>query len=289
MTAAGGWTTPAAAIMPPMPAIELQVPGATLHADRRDSRYDDGPVIVALHAGVADSRAWSAVFDLLEGVPTLLAYDRRGFGSSAQGEQPYDSLDDLGHVLAQVAPTGAWLLGNSMGGRLALDLAVAQPDRVAGLVLLSPGVSGAPDKRFDDATAQLFDAGARAYDAGDSHQVSRIDARIWLDGPDAAEGRIGGATRELALDMDAVALRCEAERERLERDPGVPAWDRLPELATPVTVACGLLDIPAIVAEGRAIAERIPEARFVELEDVAHLPALEAPERVAELVRRALP
>jgi pimeloyl-ACP methyl ester carboxylesterase len=272
-----------------MAAIELEVPGATLCAERRESRYDDGPVVVALHAGVADARSWGAVFDLLEGVPTLVAYDRRGFGGSPLGDTPYDSLQDLGHVLAQVAPGGAWLLGNSMGGRLALDLAITRPDRVAGLVLLSPGVSGAPDKRFDDATAQLFDAGARAYDAGDMTQVSRLDARIWLDGPDAAEGRIGGATRELALDMDAVALRSEAERERLERDAGVGAWERLSELAIPVTVACGLLDVPAIVAESRALAERIADARFVELEDVAHLPSLEAPERVAELVRRALP
>jgi pimeloyl-ACP methyl ester carboxylesterase len=272
-----------------MAAIELHVPGATLGGDRRESRYDDGAVVVALHAGVADARSWGAVFDLLEGVPTLVAYDRRGFGGSPLGADRFDSLEDLRHVVAQVAPDGAWLLGNSMGGRLALDLAVADPDRVAGLVLLSPGVSGAPEKQFDDTTAQLFDAATRAYEAEDLEEVGRVDTRIWLDGPDAAEGRVGGATRELALAMDATALRAEAAREQLEQDPGVPAWDRLGELSMPVTVACGLLDVPAIVAEGRAIAERIPDARFAELEDVAHLPSLEAPERVAELVRRALP
>jgi pimeloyl-ACP methyl ester carboxylesterase len=88
--------------------------------------------------------------------------------------------------------------------------------------------------------------------------------------------------------MNRAALASETERERLERDPGIPAWDQLAQLTTPVTVACGLLDVPAVIDEGRAIADRIPGARFAELEDVAHLPSLEAPERVAELVRRAV-
>jgi len=271
-----------------MAAIELRVPSGTLHGERRESRYPDAPVLIALHAGVADSRSFHATFDLLEGVPTLVAYDRPGYGSSPLPDVEYDSVADLRIVLDRVAPAGAWLLGNSMGGRLALDLAVTTPERVAGLILLSPGISGAPEKEFDETTARLFDADERAFEAGELDEVARIEAKIWLDGPDAAEGRVAGAARDLALEMNTTTLACEAEAERLERDPGIAAWDRLGRLAMPVTVACGLLDVPAVIAEGRAIADRIPGARFAELEDVAHLPSLEAPERVAELVRRAV-
>ena len=88
--------------------------------------------------------------------------------------------------------------------------------------------------------------------------------------------------------MNVAALASEAERERLERDPEIPAWDRLAALTMPVTIACGLLDVGAVIDEGRAIADRIPGARFSELEDVAHLPSLEAPERIADLVRRTV-
>jgi pimeloyl-ACP methyl ester carboxylesterase len=271
-----------------MPPIEVQVPGGTLHGQRRDSRYADAPVLIALHAGVADSRSWNVMFDLLEGMPTLVAYDRRGYGASPLPAQAYDPLDDLACVLTQTAAERVWLLGNSVGGQLALDFAVAQPERVAGLILLSPSVSGAPEKHVDETTARLLHAGARAFEAGDLVEAAAIEAKIWLDGPGAAEGRVAGAARALALEMDAAALASEAERERLERDPGIQAWDRLGRLTTPVTVACGLLDVPAVVGEGRAIADRIPNARFAGLEDVAHLPSLEAPERIAELVRRAL-
>jgi pimeloyl-ACP methyl ester carboxylesterase len=209
-----------------MAPIELQVSGGTLHGQRRDSRYADAPILVALHAGVTDSRSWTTMFDLLEGMPTLVAYDRRGYGASPLPDAEYNSLDDLVQVLTQVAPAGAWLLGNSIGGRLALDLAVSRPDLVAGLILLSPGVSGAPEQEFDETSAQLFEVDVKAFEAGDLEQVAAIEAKLWLDGPAAAEGR--------------------------------------------------------------AIADRIPGARFAELEDVAHLPSLEAPERVAELVRRAV-
>jgi pimeloyl-ACP methyl ester carboxylesterase len=271
-----------------MAAIELQVAGSTLHGERRESRYPDAPVLVALHAGVADSRSWSTTFDLLEGMPTLVAYDRRGYGASALPDAAYDPLDDLVHVLNQLAATRVWLLGNSVGGRLALDLAVTRPERVAGLILLSPGVRGAPEKQFDETTALLLHAGGRAFEAGDLATAAAVEAKIWLDGPGAAEGRVAGATRELALEMNAIALASETERERLERDPGVRTWERLERLTAPVVVACGLLDVPAVIAEGRAIADRIPGARFAEFEDTAHLPSLEAPERVAELARRAV-
>jgi len=271
-----------------MSPIQLQVPGGTLHGERRESRYPDAPVLIALHAGVADSRSWSAMFDLLEGMPTLVAYDRRGYGASPLPDAGYDSLDDLASVLNQTAAERVWLLGNSIGGRLALDLAVTQAERVAGLILLSPGVSGAPEKEFDETTARLLHADLRAFEAGDLAGAAAIEAKLWLDGPNAAEGRVAGAARALALEMNRAALASETERERLERDPGIPAWDQLARLTTPVTVACGALDVPAVIDEGRAIADRIPGARFAELEDVAHLPSLEAPERVAELVRRAV-
>ena len=271
-----------------MPVIELQVRGGTLHGERRESRYEDAPPLIALHAGVADSRSWSAMFDLLEGLPTLVAYDRRGYGASPLPDVAYDPLDDLIGVLNQTTADCVWLLGNSLGGRLALDLAVTHPDRVAGLILLSPGVSGAPEMTFDETTALLFDGAVRAYEAGDLAGAAAIEAQIWLDGPAAAEGRVGGAARSLALEMNMAALASDSQRERLERDARVVAWDRLQRLTMPVTVACGLLDVGAVIDQGRAISDRIPGAQFSELEGVAHLPALEAPERVAELVRRAV-
>src|SRR6202012_1814141 len=89
-----------------------------------------------------------------------------------------------------------------------------------GLILLSPGVSGAPEKEFDETTARLLHADLRALEAGDLAGAAAIEARLWLDGPNAAEGRVAGAARALALEMNRAALASETGRERIEDDPG---------------------------------------------------------------------
>ena len=99
------------------------------------------PRYVLLHAGVADSRAWDAVAPALDG-PSV-AYDRRGFGGTPPGPEGFRHLDDLLAVLDAVAgDEPVWLIGNSMGGALAIDAALEAPERFAGLVLIGPGVSG---------------------------------------------------------------------------------------------------------------------------------------------------
>ena len=133
----------------------VDVPGGALAADRWPG---DGPTVVLLHAGVADRRGWTAVADRLAAAGLdVVAYDRRGFGDTPPGDAPFTHLDDLRAVLdATAGDRPAWLVGNSMGGALALDAALALPERVAGLVLLAPGVSGTPEvEDLDPATLAL--------------------------------------------------------------------------------------------------------------------------------------
>src|SRR4029453_13662207 len=78
------------------------------------------------------------------------------------------------------------------------DLALARPDRVAALVLVAPAVRGAPEAdeaTFEPALEVLSAALDAADEAGDLDQVNRLEAHIWLDGPDAPEGRGGGLAR----------------------------------------------------------------------------------------------
>jgi pimeloyl-ACP methyl ester carboxylesterase len=108
---------------------------------------------------------------------------------------------------------------------------------------------------------------------GDLDAVNRLEARLWLDGPTAPEGRVSGATRELFLAMNGTALTAA--------DPGpqaqVPAaWDRLTDVAAPTLVLVGALDIVGCQARAAALAERIPAARLAVLPGTAHLPHLEA-------------
>ncbi len=264
--------------------ITVDAPSGPLPADRWPGA---GPPIVLLHAGVADRRAWHGVAPLLAAAGhEVIAYDRRGFGDAAgaPADPGFTHLGDLVAVLDAVGADSAWLVGSSMGGLLALDLALSEPARVAGLVLLAPGVSGAPyDEELDPATAALI---ARLEAAENPEEVNRLETWLWLDGPDREEGRVSGPARELALAMNAVALASEVDDDAGGSD--IAAWERLEEITAPVMVAWGEFDVPMEIDYARAIAKRVAGARSEEIPGAAHLPYLERPEAVADLIERAL-
>jgi pimeloyl-ACP methyl ester carboxylesterase len=64
----------------------------------------------------------------------------------------------------------------------------------------------------------------------------------------------------------------------------IDAWNKLSELRIPVLVIVGRLDLPNLLQRSAQIAEVVPEAELVTMENVAHLPALEAPQQCAEII-----
>lgn len=245
-----------------------------------------GGTVVFLHAGVADRRSWHDVVRGLEGTATMVSYDRRGHGDSEPSDSPFSHVEDLLAVLDEVNADESWLVGSSMGGGVALDAALAAPERVAGLVLLAPAVSGAPDPELD-AEIELWDERISAALAqGDVGEINRLETWLWLDGPAGPEGRVGGGSRALALAMNEVILGHDVSEEA--GASGVDAWSRLPEVRVPTTVACGDLDMAFLVARSRDLARRLPSGRHRVLEGMAHLPYLEQPTVIAELVSGAV-
>ena len=243
-------------------------------------------LVVLLHEGVSDRRGWREVAQRLAPRVTSVAYDRRGYGESAVSTAPFTDVEDLLAVLDQEQAGRAWLVGASAGGGLALDVALVAPGRVAGLVLLGTAVSGAPEPELDPDT-QRFDALLdAAVAAGNLDEVNRLETWLWLDGPSSPEGRVGGEARTRALDMNAIILR-NGDRED-GGGSGVDAWTRLDEVQVPVTVACGELDVPSLVARSQELAARLPRARYRELPGMAHQPYLEDPGQVADLLLGAL-
>jgi pimeloyl-ACP methyl ester carboxylesterase len=244
------------------------------------------PLVVLLHEGVADRRGWYQVAGRLAPQVTVVAYDRRGYGESPASTAPFTHVGDLLAVLDQERAGPAWLVGASAGGGLALDTALLAPDRVAGLVLLGTAVSGAPEPELDPDTQRFEPWLEAASAAGDQAELNRLETWLWLDGPAQPEGRVGGAARALALDMNAIILRGGARED--EGDSDVDAWHHLAEVTVPVTVACGGFDVPFILSRSRELAELLPRGRYRELPGMAHQPYLEDPGQVADLLRDAL-
>lgn len=264
--------------------VEIAVAGAKLAGDRW---HGAGTTIVLLHAGVCDRRSWREVGARLGAAGRdVVAYDRRGFGDVPPADATFRHVDDLLAVLDAVSPDApAWLVGSSMGGGVALDAALEAPERVAGLVLLAPAVSGDPEpdeEAYDAATDGLAGAIDAAWTAGEQEACNRLEIRLWLDGPAEPEGRVSGPPRELALDMNRIVI-ANGESEA-DGASGIDVATRTREIAVPALVACGDLDIAIKVRRSAELAEALPNGTYRSLPGRAHLPYLEAPDEIAALI-----
>ncbi len=243
----------------------------------------EGEPIVALHAGVADRRIWERCTDMWVGAGhRVITFDQRGFGDSVTDTEPYDAVDDLTAVMDACGVGSAVLVGNSMGGRLAIDAALGTPQRISALVLIAPAVGGAPPAEPDDSIVEIVGHYEAAEESGDIDEVNRVEAHFWLDGPTRPEGRVSGAARDLFLAMNRRALELdETVGDVVERGP---AWDRLHEIDAPTLILVGEYDAGYLMERSKHLADTIPDAALVTIPGSAHLPPLDAPGVLAPLV-----
>jgi pimeloyl-ACP methyl ester carboxylesterase len=246
-----------------------------------------GQALVFLHAAVADRRSWQPLIGALSemmGSFQSVSYDRRGFGDSTFAEERHSRVGDLVAVLDACDLASVVLIGNSQGGRIAIDTALLHAERVRALVLIGTAVSGAPEVASHPAdVSELKHKIEAAEAAGDLDLLNRLEAHLWLDGPSSIEGRVSGATRELFLDMNLRALHAPSAGEVTDN---VDAWNDLSKIHVPVLLIVGQLDLPHLQERSARMAAIIPHAEFVLMKDVAHLPALEAPQQCAAIIAK---
>ncbi|MFE2428967.1 alpha/beta fold hydrolase [Streptomyces sp. NPDC059373] len=234
----------------------------------------DGPVVVLLHSGVCDRRMWDAQWPgLLDGGYRLVRCDFRGFGGTPVADRPHSDAEDVVELLDALGVGQAVLVGSSYGGRVALEIAARRPERVSAMALLCSGRPG------HEPTAELRAFGEREdalIEAGDIAGAVELNVDTWL-GPDADEAARDAVRQmqrhafevQLAADKEFAPIRVEVE---------------LSAIHVPCLAVSGGHD----VADFRRIAAQLPElladARHVELPWAGHLPGLERPSAVTDLL-----
>lgn len=257
--------------------------GVTIAINGTDIYYEmegDGFPLVLVHAGIADSRMWNDQFPEFARHYRTLRYDRRGFGQTKPGAGSFSHHADLYGLLKSLQIHQAHLVGCSQGAKTILDLALEQPESVRSLTLVSPAVSGFA---YDGKPPRQAEEYALADAAGDLDRINELELQIWVDGPLRKPEQVERRLREKVREMNAIALRNEAELgEETELEP--PAAGRLENVQIPTLIVTGNLDTPRTLAAGEFLASHIHGAQRVVMPGTAHLPNLEEPEEFNEHV-----
>ena len=246
-------------------------------------RSGSGPPLLLIMGMSGTALHWGEPFlELLRGDFDVIAYDHRGVGASSHLKGPTtitELAEDASRLLSALEIDSAHVLGISMGGMIAQELALAHPEQVRTLTLGATYCGGPQSVQAHPSVIQGL---AAAMMSGDRERALRSGWEI-------------NVSQTMVDDADAYAAFLAISERRAVAVPVVMAQlqacaahdtsTRLGELTTPTLVIHGTEDQPLPVDNGRQIASLIPRSKLEILDGVGHMFFWEQPERAAELLR----
>ena len=238
-------------------------------------RHGSGAPLVLLHGFPLDHHLWDDVLPLLEDSFDLIIPDLRGFGESEAIDTPYtmeDYASDIAGLLDHLRIQKAAFAGHSMGGYVALAFAMAYPERVSGLALVSSQTPADPPERKEG----RYKSAAEVADKGIGAVVDTMAPKFTSD------SRLQALTRRI-MEKQNPAAYIGALKAMAERADSTPL---LSTFAFPLVIIHGDEDALIPVDRAREVKSSIPGSHYAELKSIGHVPMLEAPEKTAEALKR---
>jgi 3-oxoadipate enol-lactonase len=246
-------------------------------------RSGSGPPLLLIMGATGTALSWGEPFlDVLRQDFETIVYDNRGIGESSRMEEPFTTgqlgQDAVG-LLDALEIDSAHVLGISMGGMAAQQLALSHPERVRTLTLGCTYCGGEGSSLTSPEVAQRL---ADARRSGDRERAIRASWEANVSAGFAADADAYTAFHSRALERRVALPVIVAQVQAIATHD---AHALLPELTTPTLVVHGSDDQIFAVSNGRIVASLIPGARLEILDGVGHLFYVEQPQRAAELVR----
>jgi pimeloyl-ACP methyl ester carboxylesterase len=244
-----------------------------------------GTPLVLLHGFTSSTYSWKDVFEPLSRNFRVITVDLKGFGFSGKPDGDYTRRAQaqlVAHLLDHLKIEKAWIGGNSMGGEVALNVALANPDRVAGLILIDTagvevkgGGSLAPAYVRIPFVGRVLTALALTSD----ELVREGLEKSFFDDAKITGERVAYYYRPLRTrggQLAALRARTQADQFPIEQDLG--------RVNARTLIIWGAEDALIPLAAGRTMNSLIKNSKLVIIEKCGHVPQEEMPDRVIEEV-----
>jgi pimeloyl-ACP methyl ester carboxylesterase len=236
-----------------------------------------GAPVILIHGGFGDRRMWDPQFETLSQAFRVVRYDHRGFGKSSASTQAYSPVADLVKLMDHLELKRANLVGNSMGGTLALDFALLQPDRTGAVVVIASAAGGYPTPEEDMKSVDQVMRTAR-------EKGTAAALPLWLQHPmigvAMSHPAAGPLVRTMVEDNQKMLVADHWPQEPMSP----PAYERIAGLNANVLFIVGDRDVASVRAGADASAARIKKAKVITIKDADHLPHMEKPAEVNKLL-----
>ncbi|MFF4378398.1 alpha/beta fold hydrolase [Kitasatospora sp. NPDC001547] len=257
-------------------------PGSTFDLHSFDSGHGrlayldagSGEPLVLLHGGLLDHRSWADQLPALLPEHRVIAPDTRGHGASDNARRPFRPADDLADLLRHLGLGPVTVVGLSMGGTIALDLALEHPELVRALVISGNGTG----------ESEFNDPWLRELAAEQGAALAEGDGERWLDsftrlasgpyrGLDEVDPEVVRRLKEMT--RHTVAKHTPDEPQYLV--PVTDTWKRLTGITVPLLAINGGIDSVDHIGLAERVCRTVVDGRAVTVEGTAHYPNMERP------------
>lgn len=265
--------------------------------DSIDSFYieagDGDETVVLLHGLGATNASMLPTLWALAGRYRIIAPDFPGFGDSDKPVRPYHAgfyAKWAVHLLDRLGIDRAHFIGNSMGGRVSIEVALREPDRVGRLALYAPAVAMRRLRQFVP-IVRIARPELAALPISLTHDAVRTVVELMFSDASRLEPQWFDAAadefmRVFRTPRGRIAFFSAAREIYLDPPWGDRGfWKRLEKLSVPALFLWGDRDVLVPAGFSRHVEKSVPHARSIVLADTGHVPQFEHPELVHRLVR----